>query len=303
MKNKMNADFDTCAILIAFNPNIKTFIDLCNSILLSNVNLIIVNNGSSIDLKDDQFVLDNYKIINQKNNSGIATAQNIGINHALKNKNHEFFFFFDHDSLLSENFFENIRREYQSNLGFDVMCPTVLDRSSKAEYPSLLINKLGVTKKIYGKNARNILKISLGISSGMSARRNAIELVGTFKDKLFIDHVDTEWFLRARYNGFNIGLTNKAKIYHSIGEKNFSKANLNIHQHNNQRTYYQLRNTLLLRKYSYVPKIFLISQFLRLILHKSFYIFFSENKIEYLRYVYIAIYDGILMNSGPYIKD
>lgn len=303
MNNKLNADFDTCAILIAFNPNIKTFIDLCNSILLSNVNLIIVNNGSSIQLKDDQFVLNNYKVINQKNNSGIANAQNIGIDYALKNKNHEFFFFFDHDSLLSEDFFVNITKEYHSNREFDVMCPIVLDRSSKAEYPSLLINKLGVTKKIYGKNARNILKISLGISSGMSARRNAIELVGRFKDEMFIDHVDTEWFLRARYTGFNIGLTNKAKIYHSIGEKSFSKATLNIHQHNNNRTYYQLRNTLLLRNYSYVPKIFLISQFLRLILHKSFYIFFSENKIEYLRYIYMAIYDGILMNSGPYIKD
>ena len=303
MNNKLNTDFDTCAILIAFNPNIKTFIDLCNSILLSNVNLIIVNNGSSIQLKDDQFVLNNYKVINQKNNSGIANAQNIGIDYALKNKNHEFFFFFDHDSSLSEDFFVNIREEYHSNREFDVMCPIVLDRSSKAEYPSLLINKLGVTKKIYGKNARNILKISLGISSGMSARRNAIELVGKFKDEMFIDHVDTEWFLRARYTGFNIGLTNKAKIYHSIGEKSFSKATLNIHQHNNYRTYYQLRNTLLLRNYSYVPKIFLISQFLRLILHKSFYIFFSENKIEYLRYIYMAIYDGILMNSGPYIKD
>lgn len=303
MNNKLNANFDTCAILVAFNPSFKNFIDLCNSILLSNVNLIIINNGSLIDLQDDQLIMNNYEIINQKKNSGIAKAQNEGIDHALKNVNHEYFFFFDHDSILSKDFFKNIKKEYQSNLGLDVICPIVLDSSSKAEYPSLLINKIGFSKKIYGKNSRNMNQISLGISSGMSVRRNAIELVGKFKDKLFIDHVDTEWFLRAKYFGCHIGLTNKAKIYHSIGEKNFSKINLNIHQHNNYRTYYQLRNTLLLRNYSYVPKIFLLSQFFRLIIHKIFYIFFSENKIDYLKYLYQAIYDGILMKSGPYIED
>ena len=61
------------------------------------------------------------------------------------------------------------------------------------------------------------LEVESVISSGSLLALAVYEQIGPFRDEFFIDHVDTEYCLRARRQGFRILQTRRPSMSHTVG--------------------------------------------------------------------------------------
>lgn len=93
------------------------------------------------------------------------------------------------------------------------------------------------------------------IASGMLISRSAWRNVGPMQSALFIDHVDTEWCLRARARGWLLGVVPAARLEHRLGDGG-RRVWLGRWRwfpfHSPRRHYYMVRNSLWLGRQSFV---------------------------------------------------
>ncbi|MBF4438429.1 glycosyltransferase family 2 protein, partial [Vibrio anguillarum] len=87
------------------------------------------------------------------------------------------------------------------------------------------------------------IEASCIISSGMAVRKNILDSVGVMDDSLFIDYVDTEWSLRARYLGNLILVDPQLVMGHEIGTDNLKLFKWRVPVHSASRRYYRIRNS------------------------------------------------------------
>ncbi len=90
-------------------------------------------------------------------------------------------------------------------------------------------------------------KIKITMTSGNLLRTSAWSAAGPFDEKLFIDSVDHEYYLRLRKNGATIIRANKAILLHPLGEIHYAKflfLKLKTTNHSALRRYYITRNRL-----------------------------------------------------------
>jgi len=93
------------------------------------------------------------------------------------------------------------------------------------------------------------------IASGMLIPRAAWRCIGPMCDALFIDHVDTEWCLRARAAGGALAAVPAARLMHRLGTDGrrvwLGRWRYFPH-HSPMRHYYMVRNSLALRRLPHV---------------------------------------------------
>lgn len=97
--------------------------------------------------------------------------------------------------------------------------------------------------------ARPIVAADFLISSGSLIPMAALDAIGPMDEGLFIDHVDTEWCLRARALGYRVFGVHGARMVHALGERRWRVwlgrwRNLPLHAP--FRYYYIFRNNALL---------------------------------------------------------
>ena len=125
---------------------------------------------------------------------------------------------------------------------------------------------------------------------------NPITLRRTYS--LFIDYVDTEWFLRCRLHSIPVLVNPGVRLNHRVGDSNIKYRYINLHIHSSRRVYYQVRNSIALLWMPHVPIIFSSKEVLTTLTHKLFQIFYAEKKREHLWYILKAIFHGITGRSG-----
>jgi rhamnosyltransferase len=107
----------------------------------------------------------------------------------------------------------------------------------------------------YRPAAGDIVAVDFLISSGSLIALEALAAIGPFDETLFIDHVDTDWSLRARAKGYALYGVADARLDHALGEAPvslpFGLGPLFLYPP--ERNYYRLRNSLLLLRRPYVP--------------------------------------------------
>ena len=89
------------------------------------------------------------------------------------------------------------------------------------------------------------------ITSGSLIACHALERIGGMRDEFFIDHIDTEWALRARRQGFKLFVVTQAIMRHAIGETRHRVWFLRTREvalHAPGRYYYIFRNSALLMR-------------------------------------------------------
>ena len=120
-------------------------------------------------------------------------------------------------------------------------------------------------------------------------------------DRLFIDHVDTEWFLRAKSMGFQAIGACHAIMTHNLGEtrKRFWLFRWRaIPKHAPFRYYYIFRNSMLLLRRGYVDQGWRRCELLRLL--KLFFVFgmFMAPRIKHVKMMMFGIRDGLRGRYG-----
>jgi rhamnosyltransferase len=183
-------------------------------------------------------------------NCGIAKAQNIGIDFAIKDEC-DHVILFDQDSSPAREMIGKLANAelelLTSGIKVGSVGPLFLDEKTKehsraVRHRGLMIKKIKVSPDDLPVAADYL------IASGSLIRISILQEVGVLREELFIDWVDIEWGLRAGSFGFKHFIVPEAVMLHSIGDDYISFGKTKINLHSDLRNFYIVRNACYLIK-------------------------------------------------------
>jgi rhamnosyltransferase len=216
-------------ILVAYQPNMISLIENLTIILPQVDRLLIINNGSeslnAIHHSKDVNKWTHWQLRKNETNEGISRSYNRGIREAIREKA-KYVVFFDQDSRIDSAMIPTLIAEYNilEKDGISVagvgpwyqLAGTkerahvyVMERFFRKKYPD------------YGKSKDALEEVSFLISSGTLFSTDTIMTVGCMDENLFVDHVDTDWFIRAAKKGFRTFVSRRTTMLHQLGSSTF----------------------------------------------------------------------------------
>jgi rhamnosyltransferase len=299
-----DSNLSVWAVVVSYNP-VYTILEDLIAVLLPQVSgLILVDNGSANDVsaisRSDKVIF-----IQLKYNLGIASAQNLGIQRAVKlGASH--IYFSDQDSIPNKDTVD-LLTGFLSSGSFDRVAavgPAIID--SRSGIGSAFIGSAGGWPKrikwdVYSTCPSRPLEVSFLISSGMLVPVSVLTDLGYMRDEYFIDHVDTEWCFRARQKGYRLFALPSAVLNHSIGDRVRVLRFFGTRQimcHSSLRDYYMFRNTIFLL--SDISMSFRWRAFfaLRLIRYQIYFLLFEDGRMSRFKAMFLGLYHGVIRRSG-----
>lgn len=232
----MNSKYKFAVVVVLYNPNEDAILNLDQ---FDEFGLYIVNNGQN-SISDKLMWLTEKRKFNyfdNKNKGGIAGALNIGVTQAFAD-GYDYVFTFDQDSQINNEFIPSME-VFIKNKNADIVCPNFYDVNSHT-----FATFVELTKFRY-KVVVDADVTAFAISSGMGLSKNAWQQIGLFDERYFIDHVDTDFCLRAAVSGLTIHVNRDVCLEHAIGNRTchrFLGVTLKPNHHNYIRKYYIVRN-------------------------------------------------------------
>lgn len=291
-----------CCIIVSFNPQIENILHLTLDISEQDSFVLIVDNNSKNhqELESRLPKNANTKLIQLPNNTGIAYAQNVGVEYALFN-NYTHIVFFDQDSTIDSDFirqqvtaFEHIRSA-QPQLA--ALGPAFVDKKHGFHYKIVNIDRYGLRTKIDTQHVEQPFAASLIISSGSLVAADALRAIGPMDERFFIDYVDTEWCLRAHAKGYLIYVNPQVQMLHAIGDNSLKRLRWRVPVHSAFRRYYRIRNAFFLLKMPHVPTLLAVREITFNLVHQLVLILCGQNKLAYVRSLWRGLRDGL---NGKY---
>jgi rhamnosyltransferase len=233
-----------CAIVITYHPD-AALPDRLDRIRPQVNGIVIVDNGSTDverQMLRDAASTRSLEVIFNGQNLGVARALNIGIQRAAA-LGYSSVLLLDQDSCVAEDMVETL----------------MVARGSFPDNERLAVVGSGFNEVNRGPDMGTAamgdewVEVKSTITSGSWLPLAAYSAIGPFREEFFIDHVDTEYCLRARANGYRVIKTRKELMSHAIGSPTQhalpwgKKWTTN---HSADRRYYFARNdTVMLREY------------------------------------------------------
>jgi rhamnosyltransferase len=284
--------FDSISIIVLHNFSFDYF--LLNIRYFKDFHKTIVVNNSSEPIYPD---IDNSDVIilNNLNNNFLAGAYNLALNIINLNYSYiKYVVFIDEDSdlkIIPKIYTPNF---YSKFLSFDKIAsisPQYFDVNSKSFPNYLLLNKYTLN---YLKSKDDFIRVTFTINSFSVWSYEAILDIGSFDINLKLDHIDSDYCLRAAELGYLIYINRSFKFNHCIGDRipyrlfsyNFNSSNHNIYR----RIHITKNSILILRKhFKFYPVLFYF------ILTRIFYdlvgiIFVEKNKFAKIHSMVKGIY-------------
>lgn len=299
---------DIVPIVVTYNPDESTLIANLTALLSQVQNVVIVDNDSMCDLTEiikhlDKEYSDRIILIKLQNNDGLGKAFNTGIA-AARDLNAAFVLLMDQDSIPESNMLDKLRHAYHDldNQGIPVgvVAPRYRDSTSSQLSQFVCITRFGPAR-ITNDDSTHYIRANFLISSGSLISMQALNQVGEMDDGLFIDHIDTEWCLRAQSKGFALYGVCDAIMQHSLGDKQIRfwwGCWRNISFHQPFRYYYIFRNSILLWQRPYIPSVWKRADMVRVLYLLCFFTLFSPNRLTNLRMMIKGLRDGINKHTG-----
>ncbi|WP_425580829.1 glycosyltransferase [Terrabacter lapilli] len=214
-----------------FNPSAR-LADVVARLALQCDRVILVDDGSDDESWDSaaRLACDRVSVIGPRSNSGIASALNVGVRLAMAGSGVDFILTCDQDSLISELYVAAAMHRLSS----------AEDPESYALICASAYNGVPVPSRLWHR--REPLE---PMQSGMLIRASTFMRIGYFSDHLFIDCVDTDFYLRCRSAGLKALLAPPCPLAHHLGASRWNAEMADRHsRHPSWRTYYVARNRL-----------------------------------------------------------
>ena len=229
--------YEYFAVIVSYNPDIKRLTQNCRLLKEQGFRVIIVDNGSNIDLEE---YFSQNDLIKLGENKGIATALNIGMQGA-KERRGSWVLSLDQDTEVASNLLDEYKK-YINLQNVGALSPRIVRR--------------GEEEKEYIKVVEEIERCP---TSGFFMAVDLWERIGGYDDWMFIDYVDYDICRRIKNNGLHIYRINSTYIIQELGKlevnpffdflgktlhikklRNFAK----VYNHSSVRNYYFVRNAL-----------------------------------------------------------
>lgn len=296
---------EVIAIVVLYNPSVSTIIRQYKSLINQVSEIAYIDNGSkniqhvTKSIKEHSVPKLPYIIIENNKNLGLGYAHNQGIKYA-ENKKYELLLILDHDSILKENFVNNL-----------VKCHLELCRQFKVGavgpiYVNEETNEIYPITKYWGPFIKRLKptvepeEASCLISSGTLISLPVLAEVGGMNEDLFVDYIDIEWSYRARSKGYKLFAVPSAVMNHKIGDKRISLFGRKISMHSPLRRYYLTRNSIYMLRCPYISFGYKLREFTFNIVRIITFSIISSNRNIYLKYSIKGLFDGLKGRFGEY---
>ena len=283
------------SVIVCYRPDTDCLLRLCENLLADNSSVILVDNSEVPVLENEELPKD-CQLLTLGFNSGIARAQNIGVEAAIAG-GADVVAFFDQDSIFGPDLMGALACELELNTA-KIVSPLYLDDTNNSELPSQRVSARGVTTAVHRGGSIEAYPVDVVISSGTVATKEVFEIAGPFDEDLFIDFVDTEWCLRCRSKDIPIYVVPSALMRHRIGSKSIRFSRLTILLHPPLRCYYQVRNSLHLFRYRHVPFVFAAKQAISVLGSRIILLFFVGRKLAHMKAILLGLLDGMIGHKG-----
>lgn len=299
-------------IVVAYHPAREALLPLLKALAPQVDALLVVDNtpgaseGIERMLAPLRATLPGLRLQRPGENIGIAAAHNIGIRAALA-EGFDYVLLSDQDSLPDAGMVAalvaccEILQKQDVRVG--CICPEYFDSVTRQVFRfQVQLPGKPFYRSVAADPTQPWVEIITTISSGTLIPRAALETIGPMREDFFIDHVDTEWCLRARALGFHNFGTAQTRLTHHLGDASFRVWYFGWREHSEYspvRLYYRFRNFVLVCRLPHVP--------LRWTMRASWYwlgnafahCLFARARGTNTRAIARGLWDGVLGRSGP----
>ncbi len=286
-----------CAIVVTYHP-VREFPRVVERIVPQVGATVIVDNGSGdaeLAMLREIAAHRSIHLLCNGANLGVATALNLGIQKAAA-LGYAWVLLFDQDSYANPGMalaLDAVRAGFPDAAHLAVI-GSGYDDELEIE-PQPLATELG------GKSWRDMESV---ITSGSLLSLAAFAAIGPFRDEFFIDHVDTEFCLRARLRGYRVIKTRSPLMSHAIGAPTTHRIlwmEKRTTNHAPDRRYYFTRNdTVLLRERGRHPGgMWVLKALLRSLRTCKRILLYEQMKAAKLNAVMHGWWDGVRGRLGP----
>jgi rhamnosyltransferase len=222
--------------------------------------IVVDNHSGNQQVLSELAAAHGFDVVRLTSNVGVAAAQNVGIER-VRQVGGDYVVLFDQDSLPASGFIAQLAFTFSTRTGARVagIGPQhSLDDDSIAA-PFARFRWFGFEKISCPEGAHDVHEVDSLISSGAFIPMATIDVVGQMWEELFIDKVDSDWFLRARHLGYQAFGCCGATMSHTIGTRSLRVwfggwRTTSVHAP--ERYFYIYRNSLWLYRQPYVPRKF-----------------------------------------------
>lgn len=297
------------AVIVSYNPVVERLRDLIEVLALQVAGVVIVDNASNANVTSilDNARASNVTIITLSENCGIATAQNVGIERAIQS-GANYVYLSDQDSLPSASLIAELLPALSPKGGSPVAAvgPAIVDERT-GQVSDFMVDRSGVPRRWKMdegvENVEKTVEVAFLIASGTLLSVEAIKHIGGMRSRYFIDHVDTEWFLRARKAGYVLLGVPRARLIHRLGDEVkrvwFFGPRL-VMYHSPLRNYYLFRNTLLMMR-DVSMSWWWRGAFIRSLIHRAVYfLVFAKPRAVRLQRMLVGLLHGFRGQGGRF---
>ena len=295
------------AVVVIFNPDDR-FKKLLLSVIEQVDKIWIINNQPNFDV--DKFITngqveceDKTTVIENKQNIGLAAAQNQGIKLALAD-GLDWVLLLDQDSILDKAFVKNMLHaahvyDNEEHIGF--LTPRHESDDGSPSVPTYS-KGLFLKPKRYHMNLTEIDdSLLFGMASVSFIPNKRFEEIGLMREDFWIDYIDYEFSFRVRKQGYKILGVGGARLNHRLGITQQIKVlgkTFSYQVHPAFRRYTIYRNRVkVIKEYSMLFPDFLIFEILSIAKDLLKLVLLEDQKFTKLRSIIIGIVDGFKSSS------
>lgn len=299
------------AVVVAYFPEPQRFSSLLQQLLAQTGSVLVVDNTPALEKDAERVAVampeygERLRIVRCGENSGIGVALNIGIEAAIQ-EGYEHVLLSDQDSLPAHDMVQQLLHisTLLSAAKFDVgaVSPAYLDEVT-GDWFRFQVKRPGqlLYSSVDASTADPWLEVLTSITSGTLIPIAAINQVGLMREDYFIDDIDVEWCLRAKFKGFRLFGTANAVMHHRLGEATFRVWCFGWRYFNGyhpSRLYYRFRNFILLCREDHAPLGWKIRAGSYWLGQLYGYLLFSPNRRANSRYISRGFYDAFRRRVG-----
>jgi rhamnosyltransferase len=289
-----NLRYPLAAAIVVYDPDVSVLTKVVNAAAAQADGVIIIaNDGAPWSCPLPQ----NVTIYKQDKNLGLGGAYNLGVEWA-RARDATHILLLDQDSVPALSMVSALL-EAHSKTG-RVAATGPLWRDSRSGEDGFFARPVRRGARKYKPAAGEVVEVDFLISSGSLISLGALAEIGSFDETLFIEHVDTDWTLRARAKGFRLLGVADARLDHAFGEATLTAPLFGLYPrvflYPPERNYYLLRNSIILWRRAHVPWLWIFRDFRRTTALMLFYALCVPPRLARMRSMFRAVCDGLRMD-------
>ncbi|MCR4464979.1 glycosyltransferase family 2 protein [Burkholderia sp. SCN-KJ] len=298
---KMSTELRAGAVVVFYNPD-AACVERANR-LAKQLRCVVVDNSPTMRGAKNLGLAESIEYLPNGENKGIGAALNRGVA-ALIDEGYEAAFVFDQDSEPSPMLLTELSRVIaKANIDFVKIAlagPAYDDARLGGVAPFVRFRVCRLERVTPA--GHDLIDVDFLITSGSCINLRYWAEIGGMDESLFIDFVDLEWCVRAKYRGFRVVGVPWVTMQHELGEEPVRILGRTYPMHNPLRHYYLFRNAVALFRRGYVPWQWKSSEVLKLPVRLAIYALFPKQAKEHWRMAWRGLLDGLRGKAGPYSR-